>query len=161
MSDTPISNQLLTVAQLSTALNFNVKTIRNWCDTGVFPTARRVPNKERGQWRVLSDDIALLDMLDGHADNAAMLADQQTQITELQQLLAERTANYDKLMAVYETSLVEQNQLESELLEVQQFYNKLMTIHKESLANHESQIAELQPYKDHYEEQQRRKGKAA
>lgn len=135
MSDSTISNQLLTVSQLSTALNFNVKTIRNWCDSGVFPTARRVPNKERGQWRVLSDDLALLNMIDGHADNAAMLADQQTQIIELQQQLAECQASYNKLMAAYEVSLSEQDQLEA------------------TAQAQQAQITELQKYKDHYDQQ--------
>jgi len=143
-------NNLLTVNQLSDALNFNVKTIRNWCDDGVFPTARKVPNKPRGQWRVLSDDIALLSMIDGHADNVAMLADQQKQIADLklenERLIAEanqRHSEYVQLHTNFNKLIAEANQLDTEIF------------------NMKTTIDDLQRYKDHYDQQRQKRQRRA
>jgi len=123
-----MNNQLLKVEQVADAIGVTPKTIRLWCQAGdVFPTARKLGNRATGQWRILSDDVALLEMLSGHAENAAILANQNQRIDDLERQLQECHANYQKLMAAYETSLTEQNQLEEQLKQTQHQLSEVST----------------------------------
>jgi len=141
-----MNNHLLTIEQLANITGFTPKAIRGWCQRGdVFPTARKVPNIPKGQWRILSDDVALVEMLDGHTDNARMLADQNRQITELQSQLVEFQAqiaewqkNHSSLINSY-NALVEEAQELDKQIEAQQDI-----------------ISDLKRYKDHYEQQRQR-----
>lgn len=140
-------NQLLTIRQVANIIGFDERTVRSWCNRGdVFPTARKIPNISTGQWRVLSDDVALLAMLDGHSENAALLADTNQRVARLEteaQQQAEKIAwyesEYSKLVNTYNTLLNEAKELDSIIAE-----QKVI-------------MDDLKRYKDHYNEQQQRR----
>lgn len=48
-----------TAADVGMILGFTAKTIRAWCQRGVFPGAKKFPdNSPRSEWRIPPEDVA-------------------------------------------------------------------------------------------------------
>ena len=51
----------LTVDDVARELNFAAKTVRSWCQQGIFPGATKWPNNSRGaHWRIPRTDVEAL-----------------------------------------------------------------------------------------------------
>jgi excisionase family DNA binding protein len=50
----------MTTTDVAAKLNFTAKTVRRWCEQGVFPGARQWPHPGRGHWRIPTDDVEAL-----------------------------------------------------------------------------------------------------
>lgn len=52
----------LTSADVASRLGFHPKTIREWCQRGVFPGAAKWPDDSKtSQWRIPAKDVAALE----------------------------------------------------------------------------------------------------
>jgi len=143
-------NRLIKTEEIAERIGVTPKTIRQWCANGeIFPTARKLGNKSTGEWRVLSDDVGLNEMLSGCAENATMLADHKSEIATLGAALRQLHDEYKELMENHRISLERVNGLEQELLDERAARQK----NEDSLWD---RIEDLDKYKRHYEKQQRR-----
>jgi len=152
--------QLLRVSDVANLIGYECRTIRSWCDDGVFPTAQKVPATDRGQWRIKIDDVALERMLAGEDASELFLSKYKGQIENYQHQLAQqdeeilslikRSEWYDTNFPMYKDRVHEQEQelvQKSNLIEHQQ----------QQIDQLNEQLEKFKSWYENHKEQQRQR----